>query len=29
MPTETLGFRIVPDGFLDRDPALDAPERGG
>jgi primary-amine oxidase len=27
MPTESLGFRIVPDGFFDADPALDAPDQ--
>ena len=25
MPAETIGFRIVPHGFFDRNPALDAP----
>jgi Cu2+-containing amine oxidase len=27
MPTESLGFRIVPDGFFDTNPALDVPEQ--
>ncbi len=27
MPTESLGFRIVPDGFFDADPALDVPDQ--
>ena len=27
MPTESLGFRIVPDGFFDANPALDAPDQ--
>jgi primary-amine oxidase len=26
MPTETIGFRIVPDGFFDGNPALDVPK---
>ncbi|HEX6097587.1 MAG TPA: hypothetical protein VF432_14765 [Thermoanaerobaculia bacterium] len=26
MPTETIGFKLVPHGFFDRNPALDAPE---
>jgi primary-amine oxidase len=26
MPTETIGFKIVPHGFFDRNPALDAQE---
>lgn len=26
MPSETIGFKIVPHGFFDRNPALDAPE---
>jgi primary-amine oxidase len=26
MPTETIGFRLVPHGFFDRNPALDAPQ---
>jgi primary-amine oxidase len=26
MPTETIGFRLVPHGFFDRNPALDAQE---
>ena len=26
MPAETIGFRIVPHGFFDRNPALDVPE---
>ena len=26
MPTETIGFKIVPHGFFDRNPALDAPD---
>jgi primary-amine oxidase len=25
MPSDTIGFRIVPDGFFDGNPALDAP----
>jgi primary-amine oxidase len=27
MPTESLGFRIVPDGFFDENPALHAPDQ--
>jgi len=27
MPTETIGFRLVPHGFFDANPALDAPEQ--
>ena len=27
MPNDRLGFRIVPDGFFDRNPALEAPEQ--
>jgi len=26
MPTETIGFKLVPHGFFDRNPALDAQE---
>jgi Cu2+-containing amine oxidase len=26
MPTETIGFKLVPHGFFDRNPALDAPD---
>ena len=26
MPSATIGFRLVPHGFFDRNPALDAPE---
>jgi Cu2+-containing amine oxidase len=26
LPTETIGFRIVPDGFFDWNPALDVPK---
>ena len=26
MPTESIGFKIVPHGFFDRNPALDAQE---
>jgi len=29
MPTETIGFRLVPHGFFDRNPALDAQELPG
>jgi len=25
MPTARLGFRLVPDGFFERNPALDVP----
>ena len=27
MPTDSLGFRIIPHGFFDRNPALDAPDQ--
>jgi Cu2+-containing amine oxidase len=26
MPTETIGFKLAPHGFFDRNPALDAQE---
>ena len=29
MPSDELGFQIAPDGFFDRNPALDAPEQSG
>jgi Cu2+-containing amine oxidase len=27
MPTESIGFRLVPQGFFARNPALDAPDQ--
>ena len=29
MPVEHCGFRLVPNGFFDRNPALDVPPPAG